>query len=80
MNLKEAMKRIEALEAEVARLKAQPAQHHYHYYQQPLIGQPVQPTPWYSPGWPTWPEITCGAGTNSENVNTFKISASAPSY
>ena len=56
MTLEDALTRIEALEAEVAKLRAQPAQQfHYIYQPQPVY---VQPTYLPQPQW-TWPQITC---------------------
>jgi len=66
MNLKEALKRIEELEARVKMLEAQPKQEiHYHNY--PAVMPPVQPfnpfltppTPTPMPWNPPW-TVTCG--------------------
>lgn len=57
--IEELTKRVAELEAEVARLKAVPAQFHYHYYQTMPVYQPIppiQPQPWS----PLWPTITYG--------------------
>jgi hypothetical protein len=61
MNLKQAMKRIEELERKVRELEARPPQQvHHHYHQpQPLIGQPYQQHPHWTPGWPLLPGPTC---------------------
>lgn len=68
MTLKEAMKRIEALEQKVLELQVRPAQQiHYHYPQQPLYGyQGWQYAPYIpSPGitWGAGTTTTCGAGS-----------------
>lgn len=59
MNLKEAMKRIEELEALVRILAARPIEvHHHNDFAGPHTPVPTQPV--YTPGWPI-PTITCGS-------------------
>lgn len=69
MTLKEALKRIEALEAEVARLKSLPRQeYHYHYH-------PMH-QPWYPPM--SVPTVWMGgAGVGGAVSTTKAISGSA---
>lgn len=60
MNLKQAIERIQQLEARIAALEARaPVEHHHHHY--PATGLPMNPHPWQPapPFVPHFPEVWC---------------------
>lgn len=73
-------KRIEELEAEVRKLKANKAnQYHYHFHQNPVsipVYQPL-PQPYIYPNLPpNYPIVTCGGTGISASLNTQFSNAS----
>ena len=66
MTLKDAIKRIEALERELSLLKMQQAgriEYHFHTYPAQPVPQYVPQYPQYIPTFPAYPYIVCGNGT-----------------
>ena len=75
MKIQDLEKRIAVLEAEIAKLKAQKPEWHYHYhYQQPIY----QPT-WVSP--PVYvPTVWMGAGLHGQAGTTLVTNNTAYTY
>jgi hypothetical protein len=65
MTLKEAMERIERLEARVRELEARPTQHiHHHYPLAQPYWTPIQPTYPVEPWTPPVYEVICGPSSS----------------